>query len=85
MIKTNFRPSLLQQSIRALFHMCQFALAYLIMLLAMYYNGFIILSIFIGSYIGAFVFSWETISVFRPADTADTADTKIEEATYCCG
>ena len=33
------RPTLLQQMIRATIHMLQFAVAYFIMLLAMYYNG----------------------------------------------
>lgn len=34
-----FRPNVFQQAIRALLHMVQFAVAYFIMLLAMYYNG----------------------------------------------
>ena len=34
-----FRPNVLEQAIRALLHMLQFAVAYSIMLLAMYYNG----------------------------------------------
>ena len=40
-----FTPSLPQQLIRALLHMCQFAVAYFVMLLAMYFNGYIIISI----------------------------------------
>ncbi|KAI1658071.1 hypothetical protein F4813DRAFT_357254 [Daldinia decipiens] len=39
--------------------MVQFAVAYFVMLLAMYYNGYIIISIFVGAYIGAFIFHWE--------------------------
>jgi solute carrier family 31 (copper transporter), member 1 len=74
-----FRPSLLQQAIRSLLHMLQFAVAYLIMLLAMYYNGYLILSIFLGSYIGAFIFSWQTVSVSTSGSVA------AEEATSCCG
>jgi copper transporter 1 len=58
-----FRPSLFQQVIRALFHMAQFAVAYFIMLLAMYYNGYIIICIIIGAFLGAFVFSWEPITL----------------------
>jgi hypothetical protein len=27
----------------------------------MYYNGYIIICIFIGSFIGAFIFQWETL------------------------
>ena len=60
--------------------MLQFAVAYLIMLLAMYYNGYLIISIFVGSYIGAFIFSWETVSVASP-----TSGAAVEETTYCCG
>ena len=33
------RPTLVQQAIRATIHMAQFAVAYFVMLLAMYYNG----------------------------------------------
>lgn len=29
--------------------------------LAMYYNGYIIICIFIGAYIGSFIFQWETL------------------------
>jgi len=31
--------------------------------LAMYYNGYIIICIFIGAYLGALVFQWETIGL----------------------
>lgn len=58
-----FRPNVLQQAIRALLHMVQFAVAYFVMLLAMYYNGYIIICIFIGAYLGAFIFHWEPLTV----------------------
>jgi copper transporter 1 len=58
-----FRPNVFQQIIRSLFHMVQFAVAYFIMLLAMYYNGYIIICIILGAFLGAFVFSWEPISL----------------------
>ncbi|KAL8718824.1 MAG: hypothetical protein Q9225_004087 [Loekoesia sp. 1 TL-2023] len=56
-------PTFFQQALRALIHMLQFAVAYFIMLLAMYYNGYIIICIFIGAYLGAFIFSWEGIHI----------------------
>lgn len=56
-----FRPTIFEQAIRAFLHMVQFAVAYFVMLLAMYYNGYIIICIFIGAYIGAFIFQWETL------------------------
>ena len=55
------RPTLLQQLIRAGLHMITFAVAYFVMLLAMYYNGYFIICILIGAFIGAFIFSWETV------------------------
>lgn len=67
-----FRPTLLEQSIRSLLHMCQFAVAYIIMLLAMYFNGYIIICIFIGAFLGSFAFDWTTTN-------------KDSEGTYCCG
>ncbi|OCL03623.1 Ctr copper transporter [Glonium stellatum] len=59
----HFRPTALQQMTRALLHTIQFTIAYFVMLLAMYYNGYIIICIFIGAYAGSFIFSWETISL----------------------
>ena len=43
--KSSFTPSLQQQLVRATLHMLQFAVAYFVMLLAMYFNGYIIISI----------------------------------------
>lgn len=58
-----FRPNLAQQATRALMHMLQFAVAYFVMLLAMYYNGYIIICIIIGAFLGSFLFSWETMAM----------------------
>jgi copper transporter 1 len=75
-----FRPNILQQATRALLHMLQFAVAYFIMLLAMYYNGYIIICIFIGAYIGYFIFGWESFNIGTGA-----SDRLQEEVTVCCG
>ncbi|KAM0256952.1 hypothetical protein ACHAQJ_004653 [Trichoderma viride] len=74
-----FRPDVFQQAIRALLHMVQFAVAYFVMLLAMYYNGYFIICIFIGAYLGSFIFQWETLSV-GPKQTS-----AANETTVCCG
>ncbi|KAI0839332.1 Ctr-domain-containing protein [Hypoxylon sp. FL0890] len=58
---TSFRPNVWQQAIRALLHTLHFAVAYWIMLLAMYYNGYIIICIIIGAFIGFFTFQWVRI------------------------
>jgi solute carrier family 31 (copper transporter), member 1 len=59
--KRTFKPNVLQQFTRALLHMLQFGVAYFIMLLAMYYNGYIIICILIGALLGSLVFNWETL------------------------
>lgn len=57
------RPSILQQSVRAALHMMQFGIAYIVMLLAMYYNGYFIICIFLGAFVGSFIFNWETLGL----------------------
>ena len=70
-----FRPNALQQMVRTLLHVLQFALAYVIMLLAMYYNGYVIICIFIGAFVGFFLFEWERITLEGTRD----------DAVVCCG
>ncbi|THC91990.1 hypothetical protein EYZ11_008546 [Aspergillus tanneri] len=55
------RPTPIEQLVRAALHMLQFAVAYFVMLLAMYFNGYIIICIFIGAFLGSVVFSWEEV------------------------
>ncbi|WPH04583.1 putative Ctr copper transporter [Acrodontium crateriforme] len=74
--KGSFRPTFLEQTIRALLHVSQFAVAYFIMLLAMYFNGYIIICILIGAFLGAFVFSWHNMSLLGSEE---------REITFCCG
>ena len=105
------RPKVLQQAVKATIHMLQFAVAYFVMLLAMYYNGnlpsqpfqpdavppffrssvskistpgsnsgalgYIIICIFIGAWIGSFVFGWDQLAVQKEGDGT--------EVTVCCG
>jgi solute carrier family 31 (copper transporter), member 1 len=61
------KPNTKQQLIRALLHMLQFGVAYFIMLLAMYYNGYIIICILVGTFLGAFIFSWDAIGTEQGA------------------
>ncbi|KAJ5567723.1 hypothetical protein N7535_007029 [Penicillium sp. DV-2018c] len=73
-----YRPSLVEHLIRSLLHTFQFALAYVIMLLAMYFNGYIIICIFIGVFLGALVFSWEPLNFNEESNDALSV-------TKCCG
>ncbi|KAK2591727.1 Copper Transporter integral membrane protein that functions in high affinity copper transport [Conoideocrella luteorostrata] len=57
-----FRPNVWQQGIRAFLHLLAFFVGYILMLLAMYYNGYILICIFLGAFLGAFIFQWETLT-----------------------
>ncbi|KAI1384342.1 Ctr-domain-containing protein [Hypoxylon trugodes] len=76
------RPKIWQQGIRALLHTLHFALAYWIMLLAMYYNGYIIICIIIGAFIGFFIFQWENIG---PRNGTSDGIGMGRDATGCHG
>ncbi|GAD92462.1 Ctr copper transporter family protein [Paecilomyces variotii No. 5] len=78
-VKTGpIRPTFFEQLVRAVLHMLQFAVAYFIMLLAMYFNGYIIICIFIGAFLGAFLFSWEPLGGNAEGNDATSV-------TACCG
>ncbi|KAK4197173.1 putative high affinity copper protein [Triangularia verruculosa] len=85
-----FRASPLQQLVRALIHTATFGLAYIVMLLAMYYNGYVIISILIGALLGKFLCDWMTKTVVIGADGSTAVKNGavgggIEEPTVCCG
>jgi copper transporter 1 len=75
---TPMKATALQQLIRAILHTITFGLAYILMLLAMYYNGYIIISILLGTGIGKFFCDWLTIG--------QTAAESVDDCpTACCG
>ncbi|KAL2182929.1 Ctr-domain-containing protein [Thermothelomyces heterothallicus CBS 203.75] len=89
-----FRASPLQQLVRALLHTATFGLAYIIMLLAMYYNGYVIISILIGALLGKFLCDWMTRAVVIGGGIAGSdggagkrtnGGATIDEPTVCCG
>lgn len=93
-----YRVSPLQQLIRAAIHAVTFGLAYIIMLLAMYFNGYIIISIILGTGIGKFLLDWMTVTVALSSEegeeprvvaaaAAATNQPKrvIDDPTFCCG
>ncbi|KAL8291841.1 hypothetical protein RQP46_002099 [Phenoliferia psychrophenolica] len=60
-----FYPTYKQQGIRAALYGVQFGTGYMLMLLAMYYNGGIILAIFAGATAGYFVSARDTVGEFE--------------------
>ncbi|KAF1829153.1 hypothetical protein BDW02DRAFT_561726 [Decorospora gaudefroyi] len=53
-----FRASPLQQLVRAVLHGVTIGLAYIIMLLIMHFNGYIFISVVLGSILGKFLCGW---------------------------
>jgi copper transporter 1 len=69
--------------------------------LAMYYNGYIIICIFLGAYLGSFVFHWETMGgrsvhpkqgaaeyllpLLQGISSPELQTSASQEATVCCG
>ena len=56
--------------------MLEFGVAYFIMLLVMYYNGYIIICILVGAFLEAFIFSWDSIGAEQGTE---------EDPTVCGG
>lgn len=85
---TTFRATPLQQLIRSILHAVVFGLAYVVMLLAMYYNGYIIISIILGAGIGKFLCDWMVVQIplfARGDDSGKNIDHQVDEASVCCG
>lgn len=80
-----FRATVLQQAIRALLHAVTFGGAYIIMLLVMYFNGYIIISVFLGAGIGKFLCDWLVVKIDVASLDFDRAPAGIDETTVCCG
>jgi len=62
---TEVRATPIQQLLRTILHVAVFGVAYLLMLLAMYYNGYIIFSILLGTGVGKFCCDWMVVRVVR--------------------
>ncbi|KAG8717519.1 hypothetical protein FRC08_007290 [Ceratobasidium sp. 394] len=57
------RPTLNEQLIRGAFYGVQFSAAYILMLIAMSYNGFAIFAIFLGGTAGYIIFGTDTLNL----------------------
>ncbi|KAH3688107.1 hypothetical protein WICPIJ_000878 [Wickerhamomyces pijperi] len=55
-------PNFIEHTIRALIFAVQWTQSYIIMLLFMYYNGYIIISCILGAFFGRLVFNYEPIT-----------------------
>lgn len=83
-----FRATPLQQLVRSALHAVVFGLAYIVMLLAMYYNGYVIISIIVGAGIGKFLCDWMVVKVplfSQAAESGKNIDHQVDEPSVCCG
>lgn len=55
------RVSALQQAIRAALYMVLVGITYILMLVAMQFNGWVIISILLGAFVGKFLCDWMTL------------------------
>ncbi|ODV63343.1 copper transporter family protein [Ascoidea rubescens DSM 1968] len=56
-------PSIAEHSLKSLFFMVEWTCSYLIMLLWMYYNGYIIITCILGCFFGKLLFGYEPLAV----------------------
>jgi copper transporter 1 len=75
-----FRATPLQQLTRSVIHAVTFAGAYITMLLAMYFNVYVIICIFIGAGLGKFLCDWMVVTV--GIDDVQDETRKLEETRY---
>lgn len=80
-----FRATVLQQFIRALIHAVTYGGAYIVMLLVMYFNGFIFICVVIGSGLGKFLCDWLVVKIEIDSLRPDRAPAGIDDSTVCCG
>lgn len=83
-----FRASPLQQIARSIIHAVSLGVAYIVMLLVMSYNGYVILCVLIGGGLGKFFCDWMTrrIEVSVAGQVGKEGGTAgLEEPSVCCG
>ena len=83
----NFRATALQQLVRAAIHGATLCMAYIVMLLIMYYNGYIFISIVLGATVGKFLCDWMVVRIpYGDERSTDGRKTSVATAgpTGCC-
>lgn len=82
-----FRASPLQQLVRAIIHAIIVAVAYILMLIVMSFNGYIILAVFVGAGLGKFLGDWKQVHivVYEGGATRSQTTEETQPETVCCG
>ncbi|KAL4914365.1 Ctr copper transporter family-domain-containing protein [Aspergillus aurantiobrunneus] len=82
-----YRASPIQQITRAVLHVAQFGVAYILMMIAMHYNGYMVISILIGAFLGKLFFDWGQYTAVLGQGQGPPAKAAVvgQETTKCCG
>lgn len=84
-----FRATPAQQIARGVIHAATSGLGYIVMLLAMYFNGYIIISIVLGAFLGKVMCDWMVVRLplagEQSLDGLEAEAHGILEPTVCCG
>ncbi|KAG8794542.1 hypothetical protein FRC12_023751 [Ceratobasidium sp. 428] len=73
------RPTLKEQLVRGAFYGLQFSAAYVLMLIAMSFNGFAIFAIFLGGTAGYIIFGTDTLNI-----ASVEASNEVIRTGACC-
>ncbi|KAK6336144.1 hypothetical protein TWF696_001710 [Orbilia brochopaga] len=65
------RPTILQQLLKSFIYAVLLGVGYILMLLAMYYNGYIFFCLVLGAWLGNFLFGWDTCVLDESVAAAD--------------
>ncbi len=79
------RASPLQQLLRAVIHAIIVGVAYIVMLLVMSFNGYIIICVILGAGLGKFISDWMTRRIAIEGKQEGAAVVHVEDQTVCCG
>lgn len=82
--KIIMRVSPVQQVLRAILYAGTFAIAYILMLILMSYNGYLICSVVIGAGLGKFLTDWLSCTIYAENEEEEKKAEGIEELTVCC-
>ncbi|KAM0075527.1 hypothetical protein ACKRZS_012179 [Fusarium odoratissimum] len=78
----NFCPSFVEHAfIKALLHTVQCIITYILILMAVSFNGYIIISMFIGAYVGALCFQRDPLTETRNPNAYQRA---FQQPVVCC-
>lgn len=81
LVLDSVRPSMIEQIVRALLFAFEYSVTWLLGLILMSYNGYVIISAFIGAFIGFLLIEWKHV---KASDAITGIDHATPAAPKCC-